>query len=306
MTVANISVAPAPSAAKVWLMAARPKTLPAAVVPVLVGASYAFSSAALRPLPSLAALAGALLLQIASNLANDVFDYEKGADGAERVGPTRVVAAGLVSPQKMRRALLLVLGLATLVGIYLILAVGYPILLIGLASIAAAVLYTAGPYPLGYHGLGDVFVMLFFGQVAVGGTAFVNLGRVPLDALWLSLPVGALATAILVVNNVRDVETDTQSGKRTLVVRFGRSFGVWEYRALLLLAYLVPLALWAASSFGPTVLLPWLSAPLAWFLQRAVARERGASLNGTLARTAQLLLLFGACLALGVAFSRPV
>lgn len=286
---------------RTWLLAIRPKTLPAAIVPVVVGASCAHALGQLRPGPSLAALIGALLLQIGSNLANDVYDHEKGADTEHRQGPLRVVSAGLVSPRAMRRAMALVFALALAVGMYLTAVAGPAIVVIGLFSIASAILYTGGPYPLGYHGLGDVFVLVFFGFVAVCGTVFVNLGRVPVEALLLSLPVGALTTAILVVNNVRDVGTDAQSGKRTLVVRLGRTGGVIEYALLLATAYLTVLISYLGGYFGSWSLLPLLTAPVALRLLASVKNHHGPRLNATLAGTAQLLLLFGVLLGVGVA-----
>jgi 1,4-dihydroxy-2-naphthoate octaprenyltransferase len=291
----------APSPLRTWLLAIRLKTLPAAVVPVVVGTSCAHAVGHVRWLPSLAALLGALLLQIGSNLANDVYDHEKGADTHERQGPLRVVSAGLVTPGAMRVAMLLVFALASLVGAYLTAVAGPAIVVIGLASIASAILYTGGPYPLGYHGLGDVFVLLFFGFVAVCGTAFVNLGRVPIEAVLLSVPVGALATAILVVNNVRDVGTDSQTGKRTLVVRLGRKGGVVEYALLLAAAYFTVLVLFVGGFFGLWILLPLVTAPVAWRLLASVKNHRGPRLNATLAGTARLLLLFGVLLGVGVA-----
>ncbi len=253
-------------------------------------------------MPSLAALLGALLLQIGSNLANDVYDHEKGADTDERVGPTRAVAAGWISPRAMKRAMALVFAVALGVGVYLTLAVGPVIVAIGLCSIVCAIAYTGGPYPLGYNGLGELFVMLFFGFVAVCGTAYVNLGSVPELAVWASVPVGALASAILVVNNVRDEETDRKTGKRTLIVRLGRLAGLVEYAALLFIAYAVPLLLVARGLAGWPALAPLLTLPLALRLMRQLIVERGASLNATLARTAQLLLVYGALASAGLAW----
>lgn len=281
------------SALGLWWSAARPKTLPAAATPVLVGSACAYVEGGFAPAPALAALLGALLLQIAANFANDVFDFEKGADTGARLGPTRAVQAGWVSPRAMRWALLLVLGLALGVGCYLVSVAGPLLIAIGLASIAGAVAYTAGPYPLGYHGLGDLAVFAFFGLVAVGGTSFVQLGHVPALAWISSIPVGCLATAILVVNNVRDAETDAAANKRTLAVRWGVGFGIVEYHALLGLAYAAPLGLLQAGLRGPWVLLPWLSLPLAFDLSRRIRRQRGPALNGVLAHTARLLLVFG-------------
>jgi 1,4-dihydroxy-2-naphthoate octaprenyltransferase len=289
-----------PGSVRAWVIAARPPTLSAALVPVAVGTACAFVEGGLKPGPATAALVGAVLLQIAANFANDVFDYEKGADTAERLGPVRAVQAGLLSPSVVRRGLYAVLALALAVGVYLTAMSGPVIVAIGLASMLAAVAYTGGPYPLGYHGLGDVFVMLFFGFVAVLGTTFVQVGRVTELALWASVPVGALATAILVVNNLRDIATDRVAGKRTLAVRFGERGSLIEYALLLALAYAVPLVLLLRGRASVTILLPWLTLPLAVRLFGAVRRERGRALNPLLARTAALLLVHGLLFALGL------
>lgn len=293
-----------PGSARAWVIAARPPTLSAALVPVAVGTACAFAEGSLRAGPALAALLGALLLQIAANFANDVFDFEKGADTAERLGPVRAVQAGLLAPSTVRRGLYVVIALALLVGAYLTAAAGPVIVVIGLASIAAAVAYTGGPYPLGYHGLGDVFVMLFFGFVAVLGTTFVQVGHVTELALYAAVPVGALATAILVVNNLRDIATDRVAGKRTLAVRFGERGSLVEYTALLLSAYAVPVLLLVVKHAPVTVLLPLLTLPLAGRLVRAVARERGRALNPLLKQTALLLLAYGLLFALGLVVAR--
>jgi 1,4-dihydroxy-2-naphthoate octaprenyltransferase len=289
-----------PGSLGAWLLASRPKTLSAAAVPVIVGTACAGTRGPIRLGPALAALFGALLLQIGANFANDVFDYEKGADTAERLGPTRAVQAGLLSARAMRLGMCSVFALALALGLYLTLVSGPVILIIGVASIASAIAYTGGPYPLGYHGLGDVFVFLFFGLVAVCGTAFVELGYVPFLSVACALPVGALATAILVVNNLRDRETDLRAGKRTLAVRFGRDFALAQYRTLLALSYAVPLALVLTRSAGPEILLPIASLPLALKTTNAVAREEGRALNPLLAATAKLLLIFGLLFALGL------
>jgi 1,4-dihydroxy-2-naphthoate polyprenyltransferase len=278
---------------RAWWLACRPKTLSAAVVPVMVGSAVAFKLEGFRAGPALAALVGALLIQIGSNLANDVFDYEKGADTGARLGPLRVVQAGLLSPGAVRTGMLIVFGLALLVGIYLTAVAGLPIVVIGLCSIAAAMLYTAGPFPLGYHGLGDLFVMVFFGLVAVCGTVYVQLLSVPELALWCSLPVGSLATAILVVNNVRDRETDVVANKRTLAVRFGHKAGLVEYAGLMSIPYLVPVLLLITGQVSLWLLLPLLSLPLAVRLVRRIYSEVGARLNGVLVGTAKLLLVYG-------------
>lgn len=300
-TVATSSVSPAsaPNLALTWLRAARPATLTAAIVPVLVGTAVAHATRGLRWDTALAALLGACAIQIGTNFANDVFDAEKGADTEARLGPVRAVAAGLLSARAMRVAMILAFALATLFGSYLVWTTGWPIVVIGVLSIASGIAYTGGPYPLGYNGLGDVFVMLFFGFVAVLGTVLVQTGELPLLGWLASIPVGAIATAILVVNNVRDRETDVVAGKRTLVVRHGRRFGEAEYVALLALAYVVPLGL--AITQSPWIALPLASAPLAARLVGRLRREEGAPLNATLAATAKLLLLHGALFAAGIA-----
>ena len=212
-----------------WLIASRPKTLPAATVPVIVGTAAAFKDNVFQFGPALAALLGALLIQIGANFANDVFDYKKGADTAERLGPTRVTQAGMLSPGQVYAGMVVVFGLATLIGVYLVLVAGWAVILIGVFSILAALAYTGGPFPLGYNGLGDIFVFIFFGLVAVCGTYFVQAGTLGALAWWGALPVGFLATAILVVNNLRDVKTDRIAGKKTLAVRFGESGARAEY-----------------------------------------------------------------------------
>jgi 1,4-dihydroxy-2-naphthoate octaprenyltransferase len=293
-----------PSTFGVWWLAARPKTLLAAVTPVWVGSACAAAVGGFRWLPAIAALVGAMLLQVAANFANDVFDYEKGADTAARLGPARAVQAGWVTPAAMRRGLAVVIGLVLVVGAYLVSVAGPVLLLVGLASLVSAVAYTGGPYPLGYHGLGDVFVLAFFGFVAVAGSAFVQAGHVPTLAWLAAVPVGCLATAILVVNNVRDVETDVAAGKRTLPVRFGRRFGVIEYWALLALSFVVPFVPALARACYGAGLLPCLTLPLALRLAAAVARERGPALNLVLARTARLMFLFGMLLGASILLGR--
>ncbi len=283
-----------------WVLAARPKTLTAAAAPVLVGTACAYAVDAFRPGPGLAALAGALLLQVGANFANDVFDFEKGADTHERIGPTRVVQSGLLSAAAVRRAMLVVFGLALLAGVYLTWVAGPVIVVIGVASILAALAYTGGPYPLGYNGLGDVAVLLFFGFVAVCGTTFVQAGFVPPLAWWAAIPVGALITNILVVNNIRDVRTDAAAGKHTLAVRLGRDGALGEYALLFIAAYAVPVGLVATGRLGIAALLPLLSAPMAVRLFRFVRRTTGRALNPALGGTAKLVFIFGALFAAGI------
>jgi 1,4-dihydroxy-2-naphthoate polyprenyltransferase len=295
----TMSTLPAPGSWRAWVLASRPATLWAAFVPVLVGAACATQAGGLRWGPSLLALACAFLIQIGTNFANDLFDFEKGADTSARLGPTRAVQAGLLSRHAMRWATILTFIMAFLSGLGLTWFAGWPFVVIGIASILSGIAYTAGPFPLGYHGLGDLFVFVFFGLVAVAGTAYANLGFVPALAWWTAVPVGCLTTAILVVNNVRDRATDEQAGKRTLAVRWGRRAGVWEYRLLLITAYLVPLLL-AVQTPAPWLVLPLLTLPLAWRLNRELTEQDGAALNPVLASTAKLLLLFGGLLAIGI------
>jgi 1,4-dihydroxy-2-naphthoate octaprenyltransferase len=286
---------------RAWWLAIRPRTLPAAVGPVLVGLGVAIGEGVFVPLPALAALAVALLLQVASNLANDLFDFRSGADAADRVGPPRVAALGLLSQRELVVGTGLVVGAAGLVGLYLVSVGGWPILALGALAIVSAVAYTGGPWPYGYRGLGEVFVFAFFGPVAVAGTAYLQTLRLEPLALEASVPVGALITAILVVNNLRDIVQDRRAGKLTLAVRLGERGAVLEYELLLLGAFLVP-PLMVVAGVTPAVLLALLSAPVALPL-RTVVRAGGdpRRLNAVLAGTARLSLAFAALLAIGLA-----
>lgn len=291
-----------PSGARVWLLAARPATLPAAVAPVLAGtaaASWATAAFDFRPGPFVAALAGALLLQIGTNLANDHADHQRGADTAARLGPTRVTQAGLVSPAEMRLAIAVTFGLAAVAGVYLVVVAGWPVLVAGLAAIVAGLAYTGGPWPYGYHGLGDAFVFVFFGLVAVTGAYYVQVERLTWEAAAAAVPVGMPVTAILVVNNLRDRETDRASGKRTLAVLLGDAASRWQYAALILVPFaLVPIG--AAVDWMPwSAMLTYAALPAAAFLALLVLRgASGRELNPVLKRTGQLHLAFGALLAL--------
>lgn len=289
-----------PNSLQAWILACRPPTLAVSVAPVLVGSAVAFSYGQARLVPILAALFGAILIQIGTNLANDVFDYEKGADNANRLGPTRATQAGLLTPEQVRSGMIVSFLLAALIGVYLTMVGGWPIIVIGLLSIASGIAYTGGPWPLGYNGLGDLFVFVFFGPVAVCGTAYVAHGSFLWASLLASLPLGALATAVLVVNNIRDRETDLAAGKRTMVARFGRRFGVLEYAILLFVAYatLLPFVFFGKVSFW--VLLPLLTVPLAKRLLFAIAGEVGAELNPRLGQTARLLLFYSLLFSLGL------
>lgn len=283
-----------------WILAVRPRTLVAAVVPVCVGTALAYGSGEGRALPALAALVGAVLIQIGTNLANDYFDFRKGADTEERLGPTRVTQAGLLPPGAVFAGAALAFGAAFAVGMYLTSIAGWPIAAIGLLSLASGYAYTGGPYPLGYNGLGDAFVFVFFGLVAVAGTYFVQALTVTPMAIAAGVPPGALATALLTVNNLRDVETDARAGKRTLVVRLGVGAGRAEYASMLALAYALPVIAWAAGWIGPWGLLALLSVPAAIGPLRAVLRQRGAPLNRAFGGTARLLVVHGALFSAGL------
>jgi 1,4-dihydroxy-2-naphthoate octaprenyltransferase len=283
---------------RVWLLAARPRTLTAAIVPVFVGTAVAAAYGAMRPLPALAALFAAMCIQIGTNFANDYHDFQRGADTHDRVGPQRVTQSGLVPPRTVRAAALYTFGLAFVVGIYLAVVGGWPILVTGLASIAAGWAYTGGPWPFGYHGLGDLFVFVFFGLVATVGTTYVQMHAAPPAAWIAAVPVGALATGILAVNNLRDIATDARAGKRTLAVRIGASATRAEYVLLLVAAFAAPLVLSTMSR--PWALLPVAALPLAIAPLRLVFRARGAELNAALGATARLHLVYGLLLAAGL------
>lgn len=291
-----------PSGVGVWLHAFRIPTLSAALVPVLVGSVVAYRHGGFHAVAALAALVGAIGIQIGTNLANDLFDYRKGADPPERIGPPRVLPMGWLTPSDVKAGIVAAFGIATVAGAYLVALRGWPVLAIGIASMAAGLAYTAGPFALAYTGLGDVFVFLFFGFVAVLGTYFVQTGTVDPEAILASIPVGALATAILVVNNLRDIDTDRAARKRTLAVLVGRRGARAEFAALLAAAFLVPMALWAQGLRSAWILLPLGAASLAArTLQTVFEREDGPSLNGALIDTAQLHLLFGLLFAAGLA-----
>ena len=303
-----------PSRTRAWLMAARPHTLPAAASPVIVGIGMAFAADVFAPLPALAALLGAELIQIGTNFANDYFDAIKGADTDEREGFTRVTQSGLIPPQQVKLATMATYGLAFLIGVYLVAVGGVPIVIIGLASIIAGITYTGGPYPFGYHGLGDLFVFVFFGVVAVTGTYYVQAasllagtfslgippGTITRDVIVASLPMGALNTAILVINNVRDIETDRATGKITLAVRLGYNGSRLEYLGLLAVTYLVPLY-FLVRGYGATALLPVLTLPYAVSVWRTVSTEATAdALDPALERTGKLLAMYAILFAIGI------
>ncbi len=283
-------------------MASRPATLPAAIVPVIVGTAIGARESTFHPGTFVAALFAAILIQIGTNFANDYFDFRKGADTAERLGPVRITQAGLASPSTVLAATLVTFAAASVLGIYLIYIGGWPIVAIGVASILSGLAYTGGPYPLGYHGLGDVFVFLFFGVVAVAGSAYLQSGTVSSLALIASIPVGLLVTAILIVNNLRDIDTDRVAGKRTLAVRLGRLATRRQYLLFLTLAYLTPVVLFLLGAIGGWFALPLLTIPLAVKVARTVWAGTGQVLNRALKQTGQLHLLFGLLFAAALSF----
>jgi len=303
------------SRTKAWLMAARPQTLPAAAAPVIVGTGLAVADGVVAPLPALFAFVGAALIQIGTNFANDYYDAINGADTEDREGFTRVTQSGLISPAQVKLATIVTFGLAILSGTYLVYVGGLPILVIGLVSVVCGWSYTGGPYPLGYHGLGDLFVFVFFGLVAVTGTYYVQAaavlaepltttlpaGTITTAAVVASLPIAAISTAIIVVNNIRDLETDAETGKRTLAVRLGYRWSRLEYVAMLALAYVVPVWFWLGTDYGPGVLLALVTLPYAAMVARTVlTRTDGEALNPALEQTGKLLALYAVCFAGGL------
>ncbi len=294
-----------PSGARIWLMAARVRTLPAAVAPVLVGTSLAGFVHVFYPLRFIAALIGAIFIQVGTNLSNDYSDARRGADTEDRLGPVRITAGGLVPPKRVLVATYISFGIAVLAGIYLVVVAGWQLLLVGAASILAGVLYTGGPRPYGYEGLGEVFVFLFFGIVAVAGSYFVQVKHLNWEAFALAVPVGLLAAAILVVNNVRDIDTDRRAGKRTLAVRLGRGRTRTLYAVIVYAAYLLAAVTWIFGPLEPWVLLPWLTLLLGARVVRIVRNHTdGPSLNEALAQTGMLQLTFCLLLSAGLLLSR--
>lgn len=289
------------SPVKAWLLASRPATLPAATVPVLVGAAAAVSEgASFRPTIFSVTLVCALLIQIATNFANDYSDFHRGADHEGRLGPTRVTQSGLISADDVRRGIICAFGLAVLLGAYLAWVGGWPIVVIGVASVIAGLAYTGGPFPFGYYGLGDVFVFTFFGLIAVTGTSYLQLGHWSKFSLLLAIPIGLLVTNILVVNNLRDLPTDRAAGKHTLAVTIGEKLTRAQYILSTIVAYAIPTAIAVTDSARRALLLQLITLPLAIVLVRRVGRNTtGRALNPLLEKTGQLLLAFGILLALG-------
>jgi 1,4-dihydroxy-2-naphthoate octaprenyltransferase len=292
------------SSVRIWIMAARVRTLPAAVAPVLVGTALSATERDLRVGGFVAALLGAIFIQVGTNLSNDYSDARRGADTEDRLGPVRVTAGGLVPPRQVLVATYVSFGLAVLCGVYLVWLAGPILLAIGAASILAGVLYTGGPRPYGYEGLGEVFVFAFFGIVAVTGSYYVQAEQVTWEAFVLAVPVGLLASAILVVNNVRDLESDRRAGKRTLAVRLGRDRARTLYGLMVYGAFLIAPAPWVAGSLSAWLLLPLVLLPVAVSLVRVVrGHADGPTLNLALARTGMLQLAFCALLSAGLLLS---
>lgn len=285
---------------RAWWLAIRPKTLPVAVVPVAVGSASAHAHGHFSWPVATATLLGALFIQIGTNLTNDLSDHAKGADTADRLGPLRVAQAGWIPSQALRRGIVVSFLLATVAGAYLVTHAGWTVVAIGLVSIVAGVLYTAGPFALAYMGLGDLFVVLFFGWVAVLGTHHVQ--GAPLTAVpWLAgTAVGCGANTLLVVNNLRDRHTDATARKRTLVVRFGPTLARWEYGGLWLITFAMPVVLWGVVGVQPWILLPLWVSPAALWLAQKVNRRDGAALNPLLGMSALLLVAFGSLLTVGL------
>ncbi len=279
---------------RAWVLAARPATLPAAIVPVIVGTAAARDLPHVRFLPFVAALVASVLIQVGTNYANDVFDFWSNADTERRAGPRRLIQSGLASARQVLAAALLTFGAAAVIGLYLVYIGGWFIFVIGALSILSGLAYTGGPWPLGYHGLGDPFVFVFFGLLAVVGSAYLQIGTISRLALAASVPVGLLVTNILVVNNLRDIDTDRAVGKNTLAVRLGRRRTRLQYALSVLVAFLVPLIVHLSGGIGWWFWLPWLTAPLALPIVRTVASATdGPTLNLALKRSGQLHLLFG-------------
>jgi len=283
-----------------WLLAVRPKTLPAAVSPVLVGCAVAWAERGFDLSVAIAAFSVALLLQIGANLANDVADFLRGADSVDRLGPIRVTQGGLIAPRQVATATAVVLAIAVIPGLYLVWRGGPVLAALGLLAILAAVTYTAGPKPFGYLGLGELFVFLFFGPVAVVGTAYAMTRVATPSAVAASIPMGCLVTAILVVNNLRDIDTDRLARKRTLAVRIGQKGSRWEYASLMVLAYAIPVLMWVSGLTGPWPLLSGLTVPIAVLLVKQLSVASGRALNPVLGRTARLCLWFAVLFSVGI------
>jgi 1,4-dihydroxy-2-naphthoate octaprenyltransferase len=288
------------SRVSVWVLASRPRTLPAALAPVLIGSAMAMADGAGHLWSALAAGFGALMIQVGTNFTNDYYDFKKGADRDDRLGPMRVTQAGLVSPSAMIRAIAITFGLAFLAGIYLVSRGGWPIIVIGLLSILFGVLYTAGPFSLSYTGLADIFVLVFFGPVAAAGTYYVQSLQINSTVILAGLSPGLLSMAILTVNNLRDVESDRNAGKKSVVVRFGKTFARLEYMLLVVFASLLPVYLVFKTNQHHYALAAALTLlPAIPCIKTVFRTEDGPSLNDALANTGRLLLIYSLLFSMG-------
>lgn len=288
-----------PSRFKAWMMAIRPKTLPAGAVPVVVGTALAGADGKFLPAAAIIALLCALGIQVATNFINEIYDFRKGADTAERLGPTRTVAAGLISEKTMIAVSVVLLLVVFIMGLYLVYLAGWPILFIGLLSMFFAWAYTGGPYPIAYSGLGDFFVFIFFGLVAVGGTYYVQAGEVTFPVLTAAVAPGIFSVNILLVNNIRDIDTDRKVGKMTLPARIGGGNARWLYLGLTVVAYFVPVWMWM-TGYSVWCLLAWVSLPLAIGQVKALFQSEGEALNAVLARTGKVMTVYGALFSIGL------
>ena len=292
------------SHSRIWILASRPRTLPAAIAPVLVGTALGAAEDEFRVLPFVAALVGSTFIQIGTNLSNDYSDARRGADTEDRLGPVRVTAGGLMPPRHVLVGTYVAFAIAVVAGLYLAAVAGWELLVVGVASILAGVLYTGGPRPYGYEGLGELFVFVFFGIVAVVGSYYVQTEQLRWEAFALAVPVGLLSSAILVVNNVRDIDTDRRAGKHTLAVRLGRDRARLLFMAMVVLSFLAPVATIALGGLTAWLLLTLAAVPLAVPLVRTVSsRTDGPALNVALAGTGRLLAVFSLLLSAGVLLS---
>ncbi len=285
---------------KAWILASRPKTLLAAFVPVITGTAVAISDGAFNLLPALDALICAVLIQVGTNFSNDLFDFLSGADSPNRVGPKRALTEGWITVKEMKIGIALTFGITFLLGLYLVYVGGWVILLIGILSILAGLAYTAGPLPLAYNGLGDIFVFIFFGIIGTVGTYYVQSLQVNTFAFLSSIPVGALVTNILIVNNYRDTDEDRLAGKKTLAVIFGKKFSRFQYLTLLILSYLVPVLFYFFFEKSIFIFLPFLSLPLAIKVAKMMFTLEGEELNKTLELTSKLSIIFSFLFAIGI------
>jgi len=283
-----------------WVIASRPRTLPAAVVPVLVGSAAAASDNKFILLYAFIALICSLLIQIGTNFTNDLYDYLKGADNEKRKGPLRVMVNELITVTEMKVGIIIVFLTAFVLGLFLVYTGGFFVLVIGIASILAGIAYTAGPYPLSYNGLGDLFVFMFFGVVGTVGTYYIQAHNFSYLPFLCSIPVGALITNILVVNNYRDIDEDREANKYTLAVKFGRGFTRYQFIFLLFISFIVPLILFFEFNLKGWVFLPYLTFPIALKLVKMLYSYKGKELNKTLELTARLSAIFGILFSAGI------